>query len=137
MAATPDPRIAHMQEHVALPRQNGALVFAAPWEARAFGMAVALNDAGVYPWQRFSQGLAAETSKADSQEVPVSYYERWLTTLEQLTLAHGLVSCEELQQRMDEYAAGLHDAQALTHPQRAPVRVAALVAGVPLEFATI
>jgi len=60
--AAPDPRITAMDEQVALPRKNGELVFEAPWEARAFGLAVALNEAGVYPWRDFSQGLAAETA---------------------------------------------------------------------------
>ena len=40
--AAPDPRISTMDEQVALPRKNGELVFEAPWEARAFGLAVAL-----------------------------------------------------------------------------------------------
>jgi nitrile hydratase accessory protein len=84
MAAAPDPRIASMDEQVALPRQNGELVFAAPWEARAFGLAVALNEAGVYPWRDFSQGLAAETAALEQHGVQVSYYERWLETLEKL-----------------------------------------------------
>ncbi len=66
MAAAPDPRITTMDEQVALPRQNGALVFEAPWEARAFGLAVALNEAGVYPWRDFSQGLAAETAALEA-----------------------------------------------------------------------
>ena len=61
MDASLDRRIANMEEHIAVPRQNGALVFAAPWEARAFGMAVALNDSGLYEWRDFSQSLAAQT----------------------------------------------------------------------------
>ena len=109
MAATPDPRIATMDEQVALPRQNGALVFAAPLEARAFGLAVALNEAGVYPWRDFSQGLAAETAALEQHGAPTSYYERWLETLAKLAMAHGLVTSEELDARTAEYALGTHD----------------------------
>ena len=58
MAATIDQRIASMDQQIALPRKNGELVFEAPWEARAFGLAVALNDSGLYPWRDFSQRLA-------------------------------------------------------------------------------
>jgi len=65
--AAPDPHITAMDEQVALPRKNGELVFEAPWEARAFGLAVALNEAGVYPWRDFSQGLAAETAALEQQ----------------------------------------------------------------------
>ena len=43
-----DQRIADMDAQIALPRQNGELVFQTPWEARAFGMAVALDENGAY-----------------------------------------------------------------------------------------
>ena len=109
MDTAPDRRITNMDEQIALPRRNGELVFGAPWEARAFGMAVALNDGGIYAWRDFSQRLAAETTTAERQGTFTPYYERWLTTLEQLALAKGLVTPEELQRRMAEYAAGLHD----------------------------
>lgn len=109
MPAAPDPRIADMAEQVALPRQNGELVFAAPWEARAFGLAVALNEAGVYPWRDFSQGLAAETAEVEQHGAPASYYERWLETLAKLAIAKGLVTPEELDARTTEYAFGAHD----------------------------
>ena len=112
MPEAPDPRIASMDEQIALPRQNGELVFAAPWEARAFGIAVVLNEAGVYPWRDFSQGLAAETAAADQHGMPVSYYERWLETLAKLAIARGLVTPEELEARTAEYASGVYDEHA-------------------------
>ena len=108
MAAAPDPRITAMDEQGALPRKNGELVFEAPWEARAFGLAVALNEAGVYPWRDFSQGLAAETAALERQEAPASYYERWLETLEKLAIARGLVTLDELDARTAEYAFSAH-----------------------------
>jgi nitrile hydratase accessory protein len=106
--ATPDSRITAMDEQVALPRKNGELVFEAPWEARAFGLAVALNEAGVYPWRDFSQGLAAETAALEQQGTSASYYERWLETLEKLALARGLVTLDELDARTAEYAFSAH-----------------------------
>ena len=51
MAGKVDQRIAEMDESIAFPRKNGELVFEAPWEARAFGLAVALSEAGQFPWQ--------------------------------------------------------------------------------------
>ena len=106
--AAPDPHITAMHEQVALPRKNGELVFEAPWEARAFGLAVALNEAGVYPWRDFSQGLAAETAALERQGTPASYYERWLETLEKLAIARGLVTLDELDARTAEYAFSAH-----------------------------
>jgi len=107
--AAPDPHITTMDEQVALPRKNGELVFEAPWEARAFGLAVALNEAGVYPWRDFSQGLAAETAAMEQQGAHASYYERWLETLEKLAIARGLVSLDELDARTTEYAFNAHE----------------------------
>lgn len=109
MPEAPDPRIAGMDEQIALPRQNGELVFTAPWEARAFGIAVVLNEAGMYPWRDFSQGLAAEIATAEQHGIPTGYYERWLATLAKLAIARGLITSEELEARTAEYASGAYD----------------------------
>jgi nitrile hydratase accessory protein len=98
-----------MDGQIAVPRHNGELLFAAPWEARAFGIAVTLHDGGLYAWRDFSQGLAAEIAAAERQGTSAPYYERWLTTLEKLAMAKGIITPAELQQRLAEYAAGRHD----------------------------
>ncbi|MBZ0286967.1 MAG: nitrile hydratase accessory protein [Anaerolineae bacterium] len=107
MAESVDKQIAIMDEQIALPRKNGELVFEAPWEARAFGLAVALSESGVYAWHDFSQGLAAEIADAEREGIESSYYERWLASLEKLVIAAGLVTREELdaqtaQQALDD-----------------------------------
>lgn len=104
MTQNPEAPITPLDESVALPRSNGALLFAAPWEARAFGVAVALSDAGVYSWRDFSTGLAAETAAVEQHGGQASYYERWLETLEKLALARGLLTRDELEARMVSYA---------------------------------
>jgi nitrile hydratase accessory protein len=112
-----DQRIADMDEQIALPRQNGELVFQTPWEARAFGMAVALDENGTYVWRDFSQGLAAETAAAERDGIASSYYERWLETLEKLIVAKGLLSPQEIETRTAEYANGAYDDHhGHTHP---------------------
>jgi nitrile hydratase accessory protein len=118
MRVTPDQHIAQMDAHLALPRQNGELLFAAPWEARAFGLAVALNESGVYAWREFSQGLAAETVSAEHNGVSSSYYERWLGALEHLVITRGMITRQELDLRTREYASGVHDDHALAHHTR-------------------
>jgi len=55
--------------------------FAAPWEARAFALAVALRDAGHLSWPVFSERLAVRLAEDAAQP----YYERWLVALEDLT----------------------------------------------------
>lgn len=96
MAGTIDQHIANMHEQIALPRKNGELVFEAPWEARAFGLAVALNESGLYLWRDFSQELATEIATAEQKGISSSYYERWLASLEKLVIAKGTITREEL-----------------------------------------
>ena len=95
-----------MEGELALPRRNGELVFAAPWEGRAFGIAVALNEGGVYQWRDFQRRLAEEIAAASSDEEGSAYYERWLASLENLLLEHGMVTREELDARTSAYESG-------------------------------
>ncbi len=104
-----DRQIAAMATPIALPRENGELVFQAPWQARAFGLAVALNQQAYYEWREFSAELAATIAVADQNNDPLSYYARWVASLEALLLAKGLLSQEQLDARAAEYAAGLDD----------------------------
>jgi nitrile hydratase accessory protein len=104
MTGTVDQRISNMDEQVALPRKNGELVFEAPWEARTFGLAVALNEQGAYPWSDFSQELAQEIAAAEAAGNPSTYYERWLATLENLVITTGLITRAELEAMILEQA---------------------------------
>ena len=66
-----DRQIAAMEAQIALPRENGELVFQAPWEARAFGLAVALNAKALYEWREFSAELAATIAAAEQNNDPI------------------------------------------------------------------
>ncbi len=99
------------------PRSNGELVFEAPWESRAFGVAVALSERRAFEWERFRQELIAEIAAwerehAERSDVGWSYYERWLASLEHLLLADGLLSAAEIEARMaklEEHDEHEHD----------------------------
>ena len=91
------------------PRQNGELVFEAPWEGRAFGMAVALSDQQVYEWDEFRTLLIDEIAEADARGAESTYYQRWLAALERTLLARGVLTTPELEKRTAEYAAGERD----------------------------
>ena len=104
-----DRQISTMEAQIALPRENGELVFQAPWEARAFGLAVALNQQALYEWREFSAELAATIAAVDQNDAPSSYYTRWVASLEELVIARGLLSREQLDAKTAEYAAGIHD----------------------------
>jgi len=90
------------------PRDNGELVFAAPWESRAFGVALALHDAGRIGWEDFRQTLIAEIGAweaAHPSREDWSYYECWLRSLERVVCGQGLVGADDLRARADVLAA--------------------------------
>lgn len=91
------------------PRKNGELVFEAPWQGRAFGMAVALNDRQLYAWDEFRDRLIAEIARADRANEPSDYYERWLAAFEALLTEKGVLSAEEIEERTFEFEFGERD----------------------------
>ena len=109
MTRPADLQISNMEGDAALPRSNGELVFEAPWEGRAFGIAVVLNEDGRYAWHEFRDQLVAEIATEKAAEESPSYYEQWLASLERLTIAKGLVTEAELETRTAEYASGQRD----------------------------
>ena len=42
-----------------VPRDEDGPVFREPWEARAFAMALALHEAGVFTWKEWAETLGA------------------------------------------------------------------------------
>jgi nitrile hydratase accessory protein len=90
------------------PRSNGELVFAEPWESRAFGLAMALNARGVFDWEDFRRQLitaVAEAEREATDDEPYSYYRCWLLALERVLAAGGVVSPEQLVARAEELDA--------------------------------
>jgi nitrile hydratase accessory protein len=60
------------------PRANGELVFAAPWESRAFGLVLTLVEAGRLRYEDFRTRLIARIGEDPMRP----YYEAWLAALE-------------------------------------------------------
>ena len=108
-AKAPANRIEELSDDLAVPRRNGELVFAAPWEGRIFGLAVALSENQAFAWDDFRDHLVAEIAAAEEHGDDSSYYERWLASFERLLLDTGVLSAEELDARTAEYAAGVYD----------------------------
>lgn len=102
-----------IRDEPSLPRRNGELVFDAPWESRAFSVAVALTEAGVCDWSDFRDRLVAQIGAWDGERDEWDYYARWLAALEQLLLEQRLLSADELaaeRARLAHVAAHEHDA---------------------------
>ena len=105
--------VADMDGTAALPRKNGELVFEAPWESQAFGMAIALYERGHYDWEEFRGRLISEIgdwerSEEDEREV-WDYYRRWLASFEALVKDRGLLSEQEIEERTSEVVSGARD----------------------------
>ncbi|HLH22789.1 MAG TPA: nitrile hydratase accessory protein [Chloroflexota bacterium] len=103
--SSPERAAAALTGPAALPRQNGELVFAAPWEGRVFGMAVALHDQAAYPWDAFRDSLIAEIARAEAAGEGSGYYERWLAAFERLLVEQALLDAAAIDARTAEIAA--------------------------------
>jgi nitrile hydratase accessory protein len=90
-----DPAVADPEAPAAPPRSNGELVFDEPWESRAFGIAVALHEAGVVDFETFRARLIEEIgaweAKHGMSDGGYRYYERWLAALERTLLDEKLI----------------------------------------------
>lgn len=105
--------VADMGGTAALPRRNGELVFEAPWESQAFGLAIALYERGYYDWEEFRGRLISEIGdweRAEEDEREVwDYYRRWLASFEALVKDRGLLSEQEIEERTSEFVSGARD----------------------------
>jgi cobaltochelatase CobN len=93
----------------AVPRRNGELVFDAPWQGRAFGMAVALSEGGLFPWEEFRQALIREIAAAEAGGGEFRYYEAWLAALERVLAGRGLVRPEQVEEVAFQFEYGERD----------------------------
>jgi nitrile hydratase accessory protein len=82
-----------------IPLDDDGPVFAEPWEAQAFAMAVKLNERGLFTWSEWATALGAAI--AANPDEP--YYENWLAALESLVEAKGLMSHAEREERIDAW----------------------------------
>ena len=90
-----------------LPRDEGGPVFAEPWEAQAFALAVKLSEQGHFTWKEWASALADELKSAADRGEPDDgsrYYHHWLAALERLVAAKGLADPESLKARKEAWA---------------------------------
>ncbi len=84
------------------PRSNGELVFAEPWESRAFGMAVTLYESAVFSWAEFQAALIARIARwqaAPTEAAQWDYYQHWLGALEDVLAGCGAVQADDITAR--------------------------------------
>ena len=79
-----------MTGEAALPRENGELVFDAPWQGRVLGMALAVVQERGLDWDDFRQRLIAAIDADPARP----YYESWTAALTDLVVDLGVASAD-------------------------------------------
>ena len=90
-----------------LRRDEGGPVFAEPWQAQVFALAVRLSEQGHFSWKEWATALADELKLAASRGEPDDgsrYYEHWLAALERLVAAKGLSDAAAMLARKEAWA---------------------------------
>jgi nitrile hydratase accessory protein len=105
----PDPSVdaERLQALPRLPRDEGGPVFAEPWEAQAFALAVKLSELGHFTWKEWAAALAGELKAAADRGEPDDgsrYYHHWLAALEGLVTSRGLADQDALRARKEAWA---------------------------------
>jgi nitrile hydratase accessory protein len=82
-------------------------VFAEPWQAQAFALAVKLFELGYFSWKEWAEALGKQLKTAARRGQPDDgsrYYEHWVGALEQLLQAKGLLDAAALCERKRAWA---------------------------------
>jgi nitrile hydratase accessory protein len=90
-----------------IPLDSSGPVFAEPWQAQAFALAVKLSEAGYFTWPEWADALAGELNAAagrGARDDGVQYYEHWVAALERLVTAKGLMNASRLVERKKAWA---------------------------------
>lgn len=90
-----------------------APTFDAPWQARAFALAVTLTDDhadDTLTWQEFQSRLVEEIDTDQQAGDPETvYYRQWLTALEQLLVEREILDPGDLTTRVEAFENGERD----------------------------
>jgi nitrile hydratase accessory protein len=90
-----------------LPSEKDGPVFAEPWEAQAFALAVKLCEQGHFTWREWASALGDELRTAAERGEPddgSDYYHHWLAALERLVAVKGLTNREAMAARKEAWA---------------------------------
>lgn len=74
-------------------------VFAEPWEAQAFALAVALHHGGLFGWDEFAAALGAQIAaaqRAGDPDTGATYYRHWVAALECILERTGIAGGDAL-----------------------------------------
>ena len=121
----PTPEADRLAALPRLPQDEDGPVFAEPWQAQAFALAVKLSEQGHFTWSEWTTALAYELNAAATRGEPnldgSHYFHHWLAALERLVIEKGLANQHSLAARKDAW----EDAYRHT-PHGSPVELGSL-----------
>ena len=91
------------EELPGLPLDETGPVFAEPWQAQAFALAVQLHAEGAFTWPEWAEALSHELS-SDPADDGSRYYDHWVAALEALSATRALAAPAELAARKAAWA---------------------------------
>ena len=91
---------------ITAPLPPDAPAFAAPWQAQAFALTVALHGAGLFTWPDWAAVFSEELkgSAMDGSD----YHDRWLRALERLLQSRGLATPDEVTSLAEAWQRAAH-----------------------------
>lgn len=92
---------ADLEGPISPPRDNGELVFDAPWERRLFGMTVALCRSQASDWTSFRERLIARIAEDEMRP----YWASWAAALEDVLGHTAALARAELDARHQTFLA--------------------------------
>ena len=90
-----------------LPQDDDGPVFAEPWQAQAFAIAVQLSAEGHFTWTEWTIALGEQLDAAVRRGEPDDgsrYYEYWIAALENLVADKQLTDVTALTERKEAWA---------------------------------
>jgi len=96
-------------------------VFAEPWEAHAFAIAVKLAEKGLLKWSDWTDTLAEEIKKGGKlgqSDFGDTYYQFWLSALETILLEKNILKKSDLKSTMEQWRRAY-----LSTPHGIPVKL--------------
>ena len=81
-----------------LPKDSDGPVFAEPWQAQAFALALRLHAEGVFTWSEWAAALS-QALAGDPEDDGSRYYHHWVEALEAMAASRSLVNLTELAAR--------------------------------------
>ncbi len=96
-------------------------IFAEPWEAHAFAIAVKLSEKGLLKWSEWTDALTEEIKIAKEQGRPDfgnTYYQYWLSALETILLDKKILKKSDIKSKIEQWRSAY-----LSTPHGKPVQL--------------